>query len=208
MISDTEIKKLAQELQKEAFIEKLLGSAFAKAVIKKAPRATEKILNLTEAQAAKAPKVKNFFGLGSEMAPVSKVTQSTPAATNLSDKLKNMAYDAVAEPLLKLKEVQQKGLVKTLGDDWNSHKYFTKTGPDGVNYRYKRSLVGRALNPMTSGLGFAGTSLVLSDPKEPMSKRLGNAAIEGATWTFAPKLTGAYYLTSMAKNLMSNRRQA
>lgn len=203
-MTDKEIYKLASEIHKEAFtgvLTRFMGSKLVGNILSKSPLAGEVIKPLTSVEGA-THQTKRFFGLGKSVSAVSEVVKPNIPNATVVDKVRNFAYNSVAEPIMRVKEIQRDGLSKFMADDFKRHTHFTKTDDFGVTRQYERSLAGKILNyGTTSGPGFAAQNLVFRDPNEPLHKTLGRSAFEGALFTMAPRIGGAYYGAQFLKNI-------
>lgn len=203
-MTNREIYKLAEQIHKEAFFggaaTRFFGSKFVNNILSKAPHALETLKPLSAVEGA-ANTTKTMFGMGRSVPALKEVVSANVPNATIGDKFRNAVYNAAAEPIMKLKRVQEVGLNKFLSEDFGNHMMFNKTGPDGVTRQYKRSLPGRIMNYSMSGPGFAAQNVLFKDPNEPMRKTLGRAAFEGTMFTFAPRLGGAYYGAQLLKNL-------
>lgn len=146
-------------------------------------------------------KLKTLFGTGS----TPEFVRQGPAHSMLAKGLAEMGNTWQGARLGGIK-----GIGKVLWNDVTDKTYFS--GAIGSNtYRGKRSLVGRALNPLVAsgvGMGVADaiTATNSDGTKASIGKRVGKGAVSTVGWGLAPPVMAGKLVYDTSKQLIKSKR--
>lgn len=133
---------------------------------------------------ASAPKVKNFFGIGSEVSAADRVVKNPPMGIK--------AVGELANNINILKNEGLGGIATVVKNDINKNKFFDKE-IKGRTYRFKRSFPGRVINPLLgTGAGMGAFELTDSTNADGSKRSVPNRLVRGVAqtglWSMAPHL--------------------